>query len=247
MSRVSTHTVKQASLNLKDMVDKKSIGLDVNDLKDFNHHTVTHWDKEQEKPDTINTMIDQVKSMFDIGKEVIGFSAHYYPPPNYGDKKFSPSEYYIPALKEKMGARFVIMTGSRDICNLSVSTGSIDAESPVLMMSGDCVFMKITIGPVLNITFKNVFGEKLPARKGFRDTVVKKTPQTRHIFVLDAHVAMDDVIHKVKDDLMGMAGIKKDTKINHLTEMVAKMASDKSTDKKSSEEEMPELIPIEKA
>ena len=227
MSR-TTHMIKQASLNLKDMVDKKPIGLEVDELKDFNYHTTTHWTKEQVKPDMINTMIDQVKSMFDIGKEVIGFSAHYYPPPNFGDKKFSPSEIHIPALKEKMGARFVIMTGSRDIANLSVSTGSIDAESPVLMMSGDCMFMKLTIGPVLDITFKNSFSEKLPARKGFRDTVIKKTPQNRHIFVLDAHVEMSDVVNKVKNDLMGAAGIKKEAKIDHLTDMVAKMASSDS-------------------
>jgi len=223
MSRVvASKTVKQASLNLKDMIDKKSVGLELTDLEGFGFDHETHWNVVQDKPELIKTLIDQVKALFDVGKEVKGFSAHYYPPAYINDKKFTSSEVHIPALKEKLGARFVIITGSREIANLSVNTGGMSADSPVLISSGDCMFMKITVGPVLNITFKNLHSEKLPPRPGFRETIVRKTPQTRHIFVIDAHVEFEEVLHKVKNDFLG-SGYSKE-KTDKMVDMVAEMA-----------------------
>jgi hypothetical protein len=209
MSRVVTHAVKQASLNLKDMVDKKPLGLEVDDLKsdsllltsgvqDING--VRTWSKEDHKPEIIQTAIDQVKAMFNVKSEVKSWTASYYPASASAVKG---SEISIPPGDKGLGCRFVIVIGTREIANLSVSTGSINAENPMLMLSGDCLNLKITICPVLTISFKNVGAEKLPARKGFRETLIKKIYSNRHVIVLDGHVDVGDVISHVAKKLIG--------------------------------------------
>jgi hypothetical protein len=208
MSRVVTHAVKQASLNLKDMVDKKPLGLEIEDLKndalllttgnqDING--VRTWGKEDHKPEIIQTAIDQVKAMFNVKSEVKSWTASYYP----ASSAVKGSEVSIPPGDKGLGCRFVIVIGTREIANLSVSTGSINAENPMLMLSGDCLNLKITICPVLTIGFKNIGAEKLPARKGFRETIVKKIYSNRHIIVLDGHVEVSDIISHVTKKLIG--------------------------------------------
>lgn len=235
MSRVVTHAVKQASLNLRDMVDKKNVGLEPEDLVSLQGFRNGHvWDTEEEKPEVIATLIDSIKSMFDVGKEVKGWSASYFKPPTAVNRKFESPEVSIPPVENKLGARFVVVIGSREIANLSVSTGSVDAESPVLLMPGDCMFLKITVCPVLTTTFKNLPSERMTARKGFRETSIKKNPQNRHVLVLDAHVEMKEVVNKVKNDLLPQMG---DKKAGVLSSLVAKMAA--ASDE---EERIPELV-----
>lgn len=246
MSRVVTHAVKQASLNLRDMVDKKQIGLEISDLEDLTEYEDIHfWAKDTKKPEVIGTLIDQIKSIFDVGNEVTGWSAQYFPPPVYStsERKYSSPDVSISPVEKGLGCRFVIVVGSREVANLSVSTGSVNAETPALMMSGDCLYLKVTVCPVLTITFSNVNSEKMAPRKGFRETVVKKTPQQRHVLVIDGHVAVGDVVKKVQKDLLPTFGEKK---TGMLSDLVAKMAS--SDDKKSENkaEEIPELVPMQK-
>jgi len=209
MSRVVTQAVKQASLNLKDMVDKKQLGLEVADLtSDSNLATtgfqsingVRTWHNEEEKPEIIQTAIEQIKGMFNVKNEVKSWTASYYHP---SMNTVKGSEIVIQPGEKGLGCRFIIVVGTRDIANLSVSTGSINAENPMLMLSGDCLNLKITICPVLSITFKNVGAEKLPARKGFRETIIKKIPSNRHIIVLDGHIEVSDVISHVAKKLIG--------------------------------------------
>lgn len=209
MSRVVTQAVKQASLNLKDMVDKKQLGLEVDDLTSDSTllttgfqsiNGVRSWHKEEEKPEIIQTAIEQIKGMFNVKNEVKSWTASYYPP---SMSTVKGSEIVIPPGEKGLGCRFIIVVGTRDIANLSVSTGSINAENPMLMLSGDCLNLKITICPVLSITFKNVGAEKLPARKGFRETIIKKIYSNRHIIVLDGHIEVSDVISHVAKKLIG--------------------------------------------
>lgn len=245
MSRVVTHAVKQASLNLRDMVDKKNVGLEPEDLVSLQEFKNGHvWSTEEEKPEVISTLIGSIKSMFDVGKEVKGWSASYFKPPTFINRKYEFPEVSIPPVENKLGARFIVVVGSREIANLSVSTGSVDAESPVLLMPGDCMFLKITVCPVLTTTFKNLPSERMAARKGFRETSIKKTPQNRHVLVLDAHVEMKEVVNKVKNDLLPEMGAKK---AGVLSSLVAKMAAAEAeeSEEASSEEKMPELIPEE--
>ena len=103
---------------------------------------------------------------------------------------------------EGIGARFVVVVGSREIANIAVAVGSTGAESTMMLLSGDCLYLKVTLCPVTTVYFNNVYNEKLAARKGFRETVVKKTPQNRYVLVFDGHIEMKEVITKVKNDLM---------------------------------------------
>jgi hypothetical protein len=85
--------------------------------------------------------------------------------------------------------------------------GNTEAENPMLMLSGDCLHLKITICPVLNVAFNNLGAEKLAAKKGFREMVVKKNFSSRHVLVIDAHVEVGDVISHVAKNLMNKTGL----------------------------------------
>ena len=73
MARVMTRTMKQASLNLKDMVDKKSLSLEVEDFLSDGKVATTgtiqvsgsrFWGREDEKPAIVENAIDQAKALF---------------------------------------------------------------------------------------------------------------------------------------------------------------------------------------
>jgi len=213
MSRVVTHAVKQASLNLKDMVDKKNLSIEIDDIKDIISSEKTVWKNDDEKPEILNTTIEQIRALFNVGTEVKEWTVSYYPAPrtagSNSEKKgvYTPHETRIPAGGKGIGARFVVIIGSRDIANLSLAVGSTDAESAYLVMPGDCLNVKIAVCPVLDIYFNNINSEKLSARKGFRETVIKKSVANRHVLVFDAHVEMSAVVSKIKDELLGNVGI----------------------------------------
>lgn len=209
MSRVVTHSMKQASLNLKDMVDKKSLGLEVSDLDELISSGKHSWSKEDEKPVILQTIIEQIRALFNVGSEVEDWSITYTPPPTYNSEKkiYSPSESQIPAGSKGIGARFVVVIGSRDIANLSLAYGSMDAESPYLVMPGDCLQLKLAVCPIMNITFNNINNEKMAPRKGFRETMIKKNVGNRHVLTFDAHVEVSAIASKVKDLLLEKKGI----------------------------------------
>jgi len=209
MAKVVTRAVKQASLNLKDMIDKKPLGLEIEDLTsdeklsttgELNLNGSRHWGKNIIKPDIIETAIEQIQSLFNVGKEVIGWSATYYPASSTTTKG---SSLQIPPGEKSLGCRYIIVIGTREVANLSVSVGSTDAENSLMMLSGDCLNLKITICPVLNIIFNNINSEKMAPRKGFREMMVKKNFQNRHVLVLDGHVEMGDVISHVSKNILG--------------------------------------------
>jgi hypothetical protein len=206
MSRVVTHAVKQASLNLKDMIDKKNLSVEIEDIKDVISSEKKVWKNEDEKPEILSTIIEQIRGLFNVGTEVKEWTVSYYPAPIHNPEKkgtYTPPETRIPAGGKGIGARFVVIIGSRDIANLSLAVGSTDAESAYLVLPGDCLNVKIAVCPVLDIYFNNINSEKLSARKGFRETVIKKSVANRHVLVFDAHVEMSAVVGKIKDELLG--------------------------------------------
>ena len=205
MSRVVTHAVKQASLNLKDMVDKKNLSIELDDIKDVISTEQRVWKNDDVKPEILTTTIEQIRGLFNVGTEVKEWTVTYYPAPvhNPEKKNYAPSETRISAGGKGLGARFVVIIGSRDIANLSLAVGGTEAESAYLVMPGDCLNIKVAICPVLDIYFNNINSEKLAARKGFRETIIKKSVANRHVLVFDAHVEMSAVVSKIKDELLG--------------------------------------------
>jgi hypothetical protein len=210
MSRVVTHAVKQATLNLKDMIDKKSIGIEVSDISEIIGTEIKTWKNDDVKPEVLTTSIEQIRGLFNVGTEVKEWTVTYYPAPIHSTEKkgtYLPSETRIPCGGKNLAARFVVIVGSRDIANLALSVGSTEAENAYLVMPGDCLNVKITVCPVLDIYFNNTNNEKLSARKGFRETIIKKNISNRHVLVFDAHVEMAAVMGKIKDELLAKAGI----------------------------------------
>ena len=77
MSRVVTHAVKQAALNLAGMVDKKQLGIEVEDIQEvitaaqlsqasqpqssMTQPSKKVWVKDEEKPAILNTIVDIIK------------------------------------------------------------------------------------------------------------------------------------------------------------------------------------------
>jgi hypothetical protein len=253
MSRVSAvKMTKQAGLNLGDMVDKRRIDLSEEEVKDFmkdiplvenvgpNDPNMV-WGEKTEKPLLLDTTIDQIKALFNVGKEVVGWSVSYYAPPKFHTvKKMSRPvnhEVKINPVKTGLAGRFIVVVGSREVPTLQVAVGNSGAESKSMMFPGDCIFLKITVCPILATIFSNDFSETMPPKPGFRENVVKKSLKTRHIFVFDAHVDMTTLATKVKDEFAHLVSEKKTTGSD--VDLVADLAAIKSV-----EEKMPTLEPI---
>jgi hypothetical protein len=220
---VSSKVMKSASLNLTGMSDKSRIDLNQEDVMSILHGlTITPttnssaslnpisspsyvWERESPKPYALEGVIEQIKSIFNVGKEVEGWSVKYYAPAQKNEKgKPVENELRIPPVEKGLGGRFVIVVGTKEVPTLEVAVGSSGAENQYLMMDGDCIYLKITICPVLNVVFSNRHSEKLAPRKGFREMIIKKNPFGRHVFVVDAHVSMGAIANKVKTELIGI-------------------------------------------
>lgn len=247
MSRVVSHTIKQASLNLQDMADKKAIDINEDDIKSIlkDAHVIHSaspsftWKQEDTKPDALEGLIEQIKSIFDVGTEVEGFSVKYYSPPPKNDKgRPATSELVIPPIEKGLGGRFIVLFGTKEVPTLKVSAGSTGASNEYLMLSGQAMYLKLTLCPVVETVFSNNFSEKMSARKGFREMIVKKNPFNRHVFVIDAHVALGAVAKRVKDELIGLSSEETVEKILGKSEsdVVAEMAKSKINDSKTEKE-----------
>jgi len=235
MSRIVTKSIKQASLSLKDQADKSRVDFTEEDVKEcIKNVTVVHnkvsdpsytWEKDAVKPAPLEGLIEQIRSIFNVGKEVEDWSVKYYAPAQKNEKgKLSPDELRIVPVQKGLGGRFIVLVGTKEVPTLEIAVGSSGAENQYLMMPGDCMYLKITICPVLNIVFSNRFGEKMPPRPGFREMTVKKNPQFRHIFVIDAHVSMGALADKVKKELIGVSSEEVAEKILRQSDLVAEMA-----------------------
>ena len=232
MSRVVSHAVKQASLNLKDMVDKSRLDVIVDDIKSMlegkNIQQNFVWSKEDTKPDALEATIEQIKSIFNVGKEVESWSCAYYAPPQKNEKgKPIDYELRIEPVKNGLGGRFIVLVGTKEVPSLDIAMGSSGAHSEYLLMDGDCMYLKLTICPVLTICFSNNFSEKMPPRKGFREMIIKKNLFNRHVLVIDGHVSMGAVADKVKKELIGVSSEEVAEKIFRDTDIVAELASKK--------------------
>jgi hypothetical protein len=227
MSRVSAVKMsKQASLNLGDMVDKRRIDLSLEEVEEFikeypisdnvniNEPNMT-WKESAEKPLLLDTTIDQIKALFNVGKEVVGWSVSYYGPPKFHTvNKMSRPIYHevkINPVKTGLAGRFIMVVGTKEVPTVQVAVGNSGAESKSMMFSGDCIFLKITVCPILSVIFSNDFSESMPAKPGFRETIIKKSLKNRHIFVFDAHVDMTTLATKVKNEFVNLTGEKKTT------------------------------------
>jgi hypothetical protein len=249
MSRVITKAVKSASLNLSNMADKSRVDLNEEDVVEIisgveltrTQQGLSYtWDKESAKPYALEGVIEQIKSIFNVGKEVESWSVNYYAPPQKNEKgQPTTSELRITPVEKGLGGRFIILVGSKEVPTLEVAVGSTGAENQYLMMPGDCMYLKITICPVLNIVFSNKYSEKLAPRKGFREMIIKKNLYNRHIFVVDAHVSMGALADKVKKELIGVSSEEVAEKLMNQSDIVAKLAS-KSKSEVSEAKELPE-------
>jgi hypothetical protein len=240
MSRVVSHQVKKASLNLMDLADKHRVDVSVEDIhamlegKDAKHNYV--WDKESVKPEALETTIEQIKSIFNVGKEVESWSATYYAPPQKNEKgKPIESELRIEPVQKGLGGRFIVLVGTKEVPSLEITMGSSGAHNEYLLMDGDCMYLKLTVCPVLTIVFSNNHSEKMAVRKGFREMIIKKNLFNRHILVIDAHVSMGAVAEKVKKELIGASSEEVAEKIFRDTDYVAEMASKKGKEDSSKE------------
>jgi hypothetical protein len=243
MSRVVTKAIKQASLNIGSMADKSRVDITEEDVTEILSGVALNrigtaglgytWDKESEKPYALEGLIEQIKSIFNVGKEVENWSVSYYAPPQKNEKgQPTTSELRITPIEKGLGGRFVILVGTKEVPTLEVAVGSTGAENQYFMMPGDCMYLKITICPVLNVVFSNKHSEKLAPRKGFREMTIKKNLFNRHVFVVDAHVSVGALADKVKKELIGVSSEEVAEKLMKQSDIVAKLASNSVSEDK---------------
>lgn len=250
---MSVKSSKQAMLNLQGMADKTRLDITEEEVKDFikdiplvdpeNESAPSMvWGEQTEKPHLLDTTIDQIKALFNVGNEVVGWTVSYYAPPKFisgkGGKQDYPKfkELAINPVKSGLAGRFIVVVGSREVPSLQVAVGSSGAESQYLMLSGDCLYLKITICPIIATVFNNRHSEMYNSNKNSRAMPIKKNLKTRHVFVFDAHVNITSLANKVKDEFISITSDKPVSSSD--VDIVASMAN--SDGSKIPEESKPE-------
>jgi len=132
-------------------------------------------------PQRIHRLIEQVRAVHNVGKDLQGWDVTYYPPPN--------GQMYlrIPPPPGMVGARYVLCLGSPEYIDVQVKQGKADASTKVRVAQNDSISLPIGVAQVCTLVVDNTTGFTMEARKGFRAQTIRKQPSNRHIVVLDGY------------------------------------------------------------
>lgn len=186
------------------------------------------------KPDVLERLIKQVKAVYNVGKEVNGWSALIYGAPNAGT-----NSTVIENAPFGIASRYVIVVGTSEVVNFNMFANGMNCEAKKSMERNDCIMLPFGICSQLNIVFDNTTGSMSEARKGFRTKIVKKNPSYRYIVILDAH---SDGKRVAKDISQSLAKENKKGPVTD-TDIIAELAKKKAAEEQEREDnEVPELV-----
>lgn len=186
------------SFNTKELLEQ--VGKDVVEPNSFLVEGRRVWLKD-EKPVLLKEIDQQLRKIFNIGKNKVAISL-YYPPE--GKEKST----IVKESKKNILTRFIISTITE---NPEVSYGSIGGQK-VEFKSWNAYKCPDVVGSSLNYEFSNSNIYSTEAKKGFRKMRRTKSVKDRYILVFDYIICKNDlsVLSKQLEPLAEKANISQD-------------------------------------
>jgi hypothetical protein len=164
------------------------------------------WGKDSVKPPSIVELYRQIHELFNVGTEVEGYAAFYFPPPKMIGKKFESPELLLGQADFGIAARMILVIGTREVAQLAASAGGRSGEGKLMIGKNRCVSLPLGFCSGCTITFSNAFSESLPAMKGHRDTNIKKNPLDRHILIFDLSASASILTQRIQKEIAAAKG-----------------------------------------
>jgi len=159
------------------------------------------WGLDTPKPQCIEDILRQIKGLFNIGKEVSGWSISYYPPPELGiNGKYLNEKLTIKPAPSSIAARYILCLGSMEVLNMSADAGGKSGEGKIFIGKSTVMNFPIGICTASDIIFSNQTAGFLEGQKGFRQRRVNKDPSKRHILVFDGHFNISSLTNAIKNN-----------------------------------------------
>jgi len=215
MSKVKVKTKSCGEIRLGNMSQSNEIKIDENQLiLDFANpenpsnmltaDTVVafSWTKTMKKPDTVQEAFRQICALFNVGKEVDGYSVYYFPPAVKKEKGYEHKTFSLVKAEFGAAARMILVLGTREMLYLSASGAGMSGEGKILINKNWCHSLPLGFCSQCVLTFNNSESEALPSKKGFRaGNRMKKDPTKRHILVFDLSTSSQIVTERIQREL----------------------------------------------
>lgn len=177
------------------------------------------WGMTTPKPECIKDILRQIEGLFNIGKEISGWSIQYYPPPILVSGK--KTELVIKSAESNIAARYILCLGTMEVLNISANAGGRAGEGKIVIGKGTVMNFPIGICTASSIIFSNQTADFIEGVNGFRQRRIPKNPSNRHILVFDGHVNVSSLTNAIKTESKAITTNDKDA--DKLTSKIREM------------------------
>lgn len=140
----------------------------------------------------ISHVVEEITSLYDIKKDIQGWSLVYYPP---GDEiDIERSEFTV-------GYKVLIQLSGREVYTgvLYQSGMKLDIPRKIVLSQNTAFNLPGQMSQVIQLKCNNKKAENVAAKPGHRPMRVKKDPSKRHVLVLEGYINPDVFNEMIKE------------------------------------------------
>lgn len=208
MKRTIQKKTVQAKINFNEFITKHSAEVDEDKLEvwmnllkmqDTDNKGFYSLKKGHKYPEFINSLSEQLKFLYSLKKEAIGFDLHVYPPYTGNSKNVN---FNIPNAKMNIVSRIVVTFGAAENFSIVVNQLGHTVESSIFLKRKESFGANLGVVSSLEMSFNTSLSAIKPAGpRGGRTSMLYKSPSKRTVLVFDFHldneVFSNEIISKV--------------------------------------------------
>lgn len=156
------------------------------------------WGTDAVFPPVFVNLFDQIRAMYNIKKEVIGFSVMLWTPRvSYKTSKKNTINN-IPTASMSVASRIILSAGHREHFDISASHGKLNGEGDFNLGTNESVSIPIGVAAGLQISFDNSDYYVIKTREGHRPRHIAKDPSKTFIIVIDGCINAESLVNQIK-------------------------------------------------
>lgn len=203
MKRTTQRKIVQAKINFNEIITKHSAEVDEDKLEvwmnllkiqDTDNKGFYSLKKGYKYPNFINSLSEQLKFLYSLKKEAIGFDMHVYPPYTGNSKNIN---FNIPNAKMNIVSRIVVTFGAAENFSIVVNQLGHTVEYSIYLKRKESFGANLGVVSSLEMSFNTALSGIIPAGpRGGRTSMVYKSPSKRTVLVFDFH--LDNAVFEKK-------------------------------------------------
>lgn len=140
----------------------------------------------------IKSVIQEITDLYDIKKDIQGWSLTYYTPG--GDLEIPPSEFTV-------GYKVLIQLGGREVYTAVIHQAGRDIDVPqkIVLTQDSAYNLPGRLSQIIKLKCNSKKAENVSARPGHRPIRVKKDPSKRHVLILEGYINPDVFNQMIKE------------------------------------------------